>query len=127
VHVAPTLGIMNAAFPCIRLFLGLEPMTPWLHSNSFTAVSGLPFPLLQLTLKGSLVHIGPVCVGSREKSDHFRSYVCSLSIYDESFVLNDSITGVLLFSYMNNKNKACMRTKWAFSVSLQITYYLSCE
>jgi hypothetical protein len=32
-------------------------------------------------LKGSPVHVAPVCAGSREESDHFGSYVCSLSLH----------------------------------------------
>jgi hypothetical protein len=31
--------------------------------------------------KGSSVHIAPACAGSEEGSDHFRSYVRSLSLY----------------------------------------------
>jgi hypothetical protein len=31
--------------------------------------------------KGSLVHVAPACAGSREGSDHFGSYVRSLSLH----------------------------------------------
>jgi hypothetical protein len=31
--------------------------------------------------KGSSVHIAPTCARSEEGSDHFRSYVCSLSLH----------------------------------------------
>jgi hypothetical protein len=32
-------------------------------------------------LKGSLMHVAPACTRSAEGSDHFRSYVHSLSLY----------------------------------------------
>jgi hypothetical protein len=48
---------------CKGLFLGLEAMTS--RSSNFTAAPRLP------GMKGSLMHVAPVCVGS----DHFVSYV----------------------------------------------------
>jgi hypothetical protein len=58
-----------------RLFPGLEPMTLWSQVNGFTAAPRLSFK------KVSPVHVAPVCVGFKEGSDHFMSYVHSFSLH----------------------------------------------
>jgi hypothetical protein len=37
--------------------------------------------MVLLDKKGSPVHVAPACVGYREGSDHFESYVLSLSLH----------------------------------------------
>jgi hypothetical protein len=64
-----------------RLFPGLEPITSWSQGNSFTATPGLPFKQFAQLKKSSPVHVAPTCAGSGEESDHFGSYVRSLSLH----------------------------------------------
>jgi hypothetical protein len=74
-------------FACLFFILVLQPLR--VSSQAYPNLLGtkmlccclfvLPF---MWSLEGSFVHIAPACVGSREGSSHFGSYVRSLQHFD---------------------------------------------